>query len=202
MNIAFITTLAQHVDNDEKYNEREKQYIYSMARIFSYNLPVYGVVSEAHNNPEFKPKQLFPFEKLLEIESMDKNMTKSQKEFYSIKMLLNYIDLDDNTWIVKISGRYMIYNNSFIETLKTTSDNIKALVKTCDDGTQMYSFLFALRFKYFKDFFLNYHLPNDINLEKLILFYIEKELETPQISYVNSLGIFCNIADCNEFTYF
>jgi hypothetical protein len=55
MSIIFVTTLAQHLDDDTKYNEREKQYMYSMARIFSYNLPVYGVVSETHNNSEFKP---------------------------------------------------------------------------------------------------------------------------------------------------
>ena len=43
MSIVFITTLAQHVNNDTKYKEREIQYMYSMARIFSYKLPVYGV---------------------------------------------------------------------------------------------------------------------------------------------------------------
>jgi hypothetical protein len=202
MSIVFITTLAQHLDNDEKYNEREKQYMYSMARIFSYNLPVYGVVSETHSNPEFKPKIFFPFEKLLEIKSLDKNMTKSQKEFYSIKTLLKYIDLDDNSWIIKISGRYMIYNDSFIETIKKTSDSIKAVIRTCDYDTQMYSFLFALRFKYFKDFFLNYNLGNDNNLEKIILFYINNELNDNEIKYIDNLGVFSNIADCNEFTYF
>jgi hypothetical protein len=202
MSIAFITTMAQHVNNDEKYNEREKQYMYSMARIFSYKLPVYCVLSETHNDEEFKPKVFFPFQKLLEIDSLDKNMTKSQKEFYSIKSLLNYIDLDDNTWIVKVSGRYMIYNDEFIEFVKKSSNNIKAIIKTCDNDTQMYTFLFALRFKYFKDFFINYNLPNDMNLEKIILFYIEKKLEKTHINYINNLGIFSNIDDSNEFTYF
>ena len=198
----IVSTLAQHVDDDKKYNEREKQYMYTMARIFSYKLPVYGVVSETHNNPEFKPKHFFPFEKLVEIESFDKNMTKSQKEFNSIKLLMSNLDLDDNCWVIKVSGRYMIYNDVFIESVKNTSDNIKAVIRTCDNDTQMYTFLFALRFKYFKEYFVNYDLPNNINLEKITLLYIQNILRDEEIHYVNDLGIICNIADCNVFTYF
>ena len=202
MNIAFITTLAQHVDNDVKYNEREKQYMYSMARIFSYNYPVYGVVSETHNDLNFKPKQFFPFEKLLEIDSTHSNMSKSQKEFNSIKLLLNYIDLDNNTWIVKVSGRYLIYNDIFMETVKNSSNETKAIVRLCDNDTQMYTFLFALRFKFFKDFFMNYDLPNHINLEKITLLYIQNTLKENEIKYIDNLGIICNIADSNDFNYY
>lgn len=198
----IVTTLAQHVDDDTKYNEREKQYMYTMARIFSYKLPVYGVVSETYNNPEFKPKQFFPFEKLVEIESFDNNMTKSQKEFNSIKSLLSDICIDDDDWVIKVSGRYMIYNDVFIESVKNSSENIKAVIRTCDNDTQMYTFLFALRFKYFKEYFVNYDLPNNINLEKITLLYIQNILRDEEIHYVNDLGIICNIADCNVFTYF
>ena len=198
----IVTTLAQHVDNDEKYNEREKQYMYSMARIFSYKLPVYGVVSETYCNPEFKPTQLFPFEKLIEIESFNKTMTKSQKEFNSIKLLMSNLDLDDNSWVIKVSGRYMIYNDIFIDSVKNAPDNIKAVIRTCDNDTQMYTFLFALRFKYFKEYFINYNITHDINLEKLTLLYIINVLNDDEIQYVNDLGIFCNISDCNDYTYF
>jgi hypothetical protein len=197
-----VTTLAQHVDDDTKYYEREKQYMYTMARIFSYKLPVYGVVSETHNNPDFKPKQFFPFEKLVEIESFDKNMTKSQKEFNSIKLLLSNLELDDNSWVIKVSGRYMIYNDLFIESVKNASDNIKAVIRTCDNDTQMYTFLFALRFKYFKEYFVNYNLPDNINLERITLLYIKNILSSEEIQCVNDLGIICNISDCNVYTYF
>ena len=198
----IVTTLAQHVDDDTKYNEREKQYMYTMARIFSYKLPVYGVVSETYNNPEFKPKQFFPFEKLVEIESFDNNMTKSQKEFNSIKSLLSDICIDDDDWVIKVSGRYMIYNDVFIESVKNSSENIKAVIRTCDNDTQMYTFLFALRFKYFKEYFVKYNLSNSINLERITLLYIQNILRDEEIHYVNDLGIICNIADCNVYTYF
>jgi hypothetical protein len=198
----IVTTLAQHVDDDTKYNEREKQYMYTMARIFSYKLPVYGVVSETYNNPEFKPKQFFPYEKLVEIESFNKNMTKSQKEFNSIKLLMSNLDIDDDTWVIKLSGRYMIYNDIFIESVKNASDNIKAVIRTCDNHTQMYTFLFALRFKYFKEYFVNYNLPDNINLERITLLYIENILSSEEIQCVNDLGIICNISDCNVYTYF
>jgi hypothetical protein len=198
----IITSLAQHIDNDEKYKEREKQYMYSMARIFSYNLPVYGVVSETHNNSEFKPKNFFLFEKLVDIPSTDNNMTKSQKEFYSIKTLLHNINLDDNTWVIKVSGRYLIYNDVFINSVKNSSDNIKGVIRLCDNDTQMYTFLFALRFKYFKDFFYNNDLPNNINLERIMLLYIQNMINKEDIKMVDDLGVICNIADCNIFRYF
>ena len=198
----IVTTMAQHVDDDKKYDEREKQYMYTMARIFSYKFPVYCVISETHDNPEFKPKQFFPFTKLLEIESLDKNMTKSQKEFNSIKLLLSDVNLDNNSWVIKVSGRYMIYNDMFIDSVKEQPESIKAVIRTCDSDTQMYTFLFALRFRYFKDFFVNNNLPDSINLERIMLLYIENVLHHDEIKYVNDLGIFCNIADCNVYTYF
>ena len=198
----IVTTMAQHVDDDKKYDEREKQYMYTMARIFSYKFPVYCVISETHDNPEFKPKQFFPFMKLLEIESLDKNMTKSQKEFNSIKLLLSDVNLDNNSWVIKVSGRYMIYDDMFIDSVKEQPESIKAVIRTCDSDTQMYTFLFALRFRYFKDFFVNNNLPDSINLERIMLLYIENVLHHDEIKYVNDLGIFCNIADCNVYTYF
>jgi hypothetical protein len=146
--------------------------------------------------------QDLPFEKLVEIESFNKNMTKSQKEFNSIKLLMSNLDMDDDTWVIKLSGRYMIYNDIFIESVKNASDNIKAVIRTCDNDTQMYTFLFALRFKYFKEYFVNYNLPDNINLERITLLYIKNILSSEEIQCVNDLGIICNISDCNVYTYF
>jgi hypothetical protein len=201
MSIVFITTLAQHLDNDEKYKEREKQTMYSLSRIFSYKLPVYGVISETYNDINWLPKQFFPFEKLLEIEITDINTNKSQKEFNSIKSLLMNTNLDDDAWIIKISGRYLIYNDLFINTVKEQPSSIKAVIRTCDNHTQMYTFLFALRFKFFKDFFSNI-LPDNINLEKILFLYLQHNLSDEEIKFVDNLGIICNIADCNVFSYF
>jgi hypothetical protein len=89
-----------------------------------------------------------------------------------------------------------------METINNSSENIKAIIKTCDNDTQCYTFLFALRFKYFKDFFLNFEMPNNINLEKIILVYILLIIEKNDITILNDLGIFCNIADSSEFMYF
>jgi hypothetical protein len=202
MSIVFITTLAQHIENDEKYKEREKQYIYSLSRIFSYKFPVYGVLSESHNEKDWLPRNIFPYTELLEIISTEKNMNKSQKEFYSLKSLLYKMNLNEKTWMIKVSGRYMIIDDSFINIVKSSNDNIKAIIRTCDNGTQMYTFLFALRFKYFKDFFVNFNLPNNINLEKVILLYIQSVIQENDIIFLNHLGIFCNIADTNNFEYF
>lgn len=199
--------MAQHKENDSSqlYDGREKQYMYALSRLFTYNLPVYGVLSETYGNNDFKALQ-FPFQKLLVIPSTKElhgELSHSKKEFVSIKELLKHIDLnDENSWIIKISGRYMIYNDTFINTVKNVPQSIKAVVRKCDNDTQMYTFLFALRFKYFKDFFLNYDIPNNINLERVLLIYLETHLADKEIQVINELGILCNIADCNVFTYF
>ena len=202
MSIVFFTTLAQHIENEEKYKEREKQYIYSLSRIFSYKLPVYGILSETHNDNNWLPRNIFPYTELLEIVSTEKEMNKSQKEFYSLKTLLYTINLNENTWIIKVSGRYMIIDDSFFNIVKSSNHNIKAIIRTCDNHTQMYTFLFALRFKFFKDFFLNFNLPNNINLEKILLLYIQTVIQENDIIFLNHLGIFSNIADTNNFEYF
>ena len=205
MSIHFITTLAQHVENDQNYEAREKQYMYSLSRIFSYKLPVYGVLSEI-SEKQFLPKDFYPFAKLLKLHSTTElfgaQITKSQKEFYSIKSLLTFLNLKDDDWIIKVSGRYMVYNDNLMNILKTVDSNKKAVIRTCDNDTQMYTFLFALRFKYFKDFFTNYDLSDKFNLEMVMLHYICSNINNNDIQYVDDLGILCNIADCNVFTYF
>jgi hypothetical protein len=205
MSIIFIATLAQHIDNNTIYNEREKQYMYSLSRIFSYKLPVYGIVSETYNNSEFKPKTYFPYTQIIEIPSTKSifgELTKSQKEFFSLKILLNNFNLDDNTWVIKISGRYLLINDNFINEVKSASSHINAIIKTCDSDTQMYTFLFALRFKYFKQFFVNFNLPSNVNIEKAMLIYIQSIFKQNEINLIDNLGVFCNIADTNNYEYF
>jgi hypothetical protein len=202
MSIVFFTTLAQHIENEEKYKEREKQYIYSLSRIFSYKLPVYGILSETHNDKNWLPRNIFPYTELLEIVCTEKEKNKSQKEFYSLKTHIYNMNLNENTWIIKVSGRYMIIDDSFVNIVKSSKENIKAIIRTCDNDTQMYTFLFALRFKFFKDFFVNFNLPNNINLEKILLLYIQSVIQENDILFLNHLGIFCNIADTNNFEYF
>ena len=205
MSTVFIATLAQHVDKDEKYKEREKQYMYSLSRIFSYKLPVYGVLSETYNDKEFRPKTYFPFKQVVEIPStleMFGFLTKSQKEFYSLKTALNDINMSDDTWVIKVSGRYMIIDDSFVNTVRSASDSIKAIIRTCDDETQMYTFLYALRFKYFKEFFIENDLSNNINLERVTFLNIIHSFSREEILMIDRLGIFCNVADTDIYHYF
>ena len=205
MSTVFIATLAQHLDNDEKYKEREKQYMYSLSRIFSYKLPVYGVLSETYNDKEFRPMKYFPFKQVVEISSTHDTfgfLTKSQKEFYSLKTALNDINISDDTWVIKVSGRYMIIDDSFVNTVRTASDSIKAIIRTCDDETQMYTFLYALRFKYFKEFFIKNDLSNNINLERVTFLNIINSFSREEILMVDRLGIFCNVADTDIYHYF
>jgi len=205
MSIVFITTLAQHVDNDEKYKEREKQYMYSLSRIFSYKLPVYAVLSETYNGEEFKPMKYFPFKQVVEIPSTRNtfgSLSKSQKEFYSLKTALNDISMPDDTWVIKVSGRYMIIDDSFMNTVTSASDSIKAIIRTCDDDTQMFTFLYALRFKYFKEFFIENDLSNNINLERVTFLNIINSFNKEEILMIDRLGIFCNVADTDIYHYF
>ena len=71
MLINFITTAAYYINNinNTLLKIRETEYIYSLSKIFSYRLPVYGVVSET-NGTEFIPYKYFPFKLISNIYSL------------------------------------------------------------------------------------------------------------------------------------
>jgi hypothetical protein len=66
----------------------------------------------------------------------------------------------------------------------------------------MFTFLYALRFKYFKKFFIENHLSNNINLERVTFLNIINSFNKEEMLMIDRLGIFCNVADTDIYHYF
>ena len=105
-------------------------------------------------------------------------------------------EIEDETFIIICSGRYLIINDLFVATVQKNVNNsdVNAIIKLCDDGVQQYTFLYALRYKYFKKFFeKDVHTLGYKNIEQIALeFLIENDLMKTTI-VVNTLGILTNI---------
>lgn len=193
----FVVTGADIEPRKERYIE----YMLSLHKIFSYGLKVYGVVSEYSQNKDTPPFSIFPFETLKYIPAgaLD-SLNKSPREFVSIKCLLeemNSLNIDDSTFIIKASGRYLILNDSFIELVRKsqTNSNINSIIRLCDDGTQQYTFLYALRYKYFKAFYEQGldAVPNGKNIERSTLEFLYKAGLFETTMKLDNLGILTNI---------
>lgn len=189
---AFVVTGA----DIEPRKERNIEYTLCLHRIFSFGLPAYAVVSEwdgSEPGPFLSLASRFSNLITLRKGVLD-GLNKSQKEFASIKTLLDTMDLD-NEFIIKVSGRYLLLNNAFVETVKSAekASNINAIVRLCDNDTQQYTFLYAMRFKYFKEFYQTTVLPPGKNIERAILEFIHARGLYETTLKVSELGILTNI---------
>jgi hypothetical protein len=194
MNAVFFVTIAENIQNKSLHAVREHEYMYCLSRIFSYNIPVYGVISESTN---YFPATFFPFKKTVYIESTG-DSSKSQKEYISLKSLLSTTTFDDDTWIIKITGRYMLADDSFMNQVKCSN---KRAVLRKGDSSQMYTFLYAIRYGEYKKIFEKELLEN-VNIEYHILNELLKHISDDDIDFVDNLGIFSNINNEHTFMYF
>ena len=175
--------------------ERTTEYLYCLSRILSFELPTYAVVSETRNYPYKKVFDMFPFTKKLEIESTSElcASTKSQKEFVSLQQLCRLLDdVDENTIIIKLSGRYLLLKDTFINTVLSADKSIDAVCCTCDNGYQMYTFAYALRLKYVREYLLqDCSILGYENIERHLYMFIQKKnLST---LFLTKLDILANI---------
>jgi hypothetical protein len=204
-NIAIIVTGADKIPKCTPLLRRERYIEYSMAlhKIFTYTYPVYGVLSEFDSNDT---SDMVPFNKFnfryVEYINLGKTdaSNKSYSEIQSINELLKRIDIDmnDNTFIIKISGRYLILDDSFINTvISRIGLEVPAIVKVTNNN-HIRTFLFALRYKYFKEFYANIK-DKHTSVEYLLYDYLVKNNLLEKSVNLNKLGILANICNGNEF---
>ena len=204
----FLITGALNISNSSSIiNEQRKiEYILCLHKIFNYNLPVHMVLSEC-NELEYKSSYFNMFNytttKIIENTEILGANTKSQKEFLSIsEWIKNAPSIDDSTWIIKLCGRYLLLDDFFITTVKSLDDRYNAVLKIIDN-TLGCTFCFAMRWKYFKDF---YSKPIELLGEKcvenfMIEYIIENKLTDSTIN-ISNLGILTNIANDNKYTIY
>ena len=207
-NIVFVVTGAHSIANisDIVARERYVEYMIALNKVFTYDKPVYGVLSECRaDNQDCPPFDTFSMKKLLKlpVSFLQNAKTKSQREFLSIKELIHDIQLKDDTFVIKVSGRYTIMKDTLYNLVETYKNdvNINAIICTPpEQPIQQYTFFFALRWKFFKEFFempLSY--LGTKNIERAMIEYYEEKNLVGSILRIDKLDILANINNENKF---
>ena len=207
--IIIVVTGAHDIkpENTTLLRERYVEYMIALHKVFSYNKPVYGVLSEYNEKQvSIPPFDRFAFRKLLKLVDTDLQdcSTKSQKESYSINLLIKDIEMDDNTFVIKVSGRYVIIKDTFYNTVESLKNNMNVNGVICiTEGVfplQQYTFLYALRWKWFKKFYSESISKLEGQcVERFIVEFFEKENIIGSIVNVSRLDILTNINSENKF---
>ena len=199
----FVVTGADHVSNTSVRKERYVEYMLALHLFFSYGIPVLGVLSEYAPSENTPPFSQFPFKLMKTIQrgALD-GLGKSQKEYASISRLLNdATSISDDEFIIKASGRYILVNDTFVNLVKEheTNPRVNAIIRLCDQDTQQYTFLYALRYRYFKQLHSQPMFAAGINIERVTLDFIKTNGLFDTTIKVNSLGILANINNENSY---
>ena len=199
----FVVTGADHVSNTSIRKERYVEYMLALHRVFSYGIPVLGVLSEYDPSEHSPPFFRFPFKVLKTIApGILDGLGKSQKEYASISRLLSDVnDISDDEFIIKVTGRYMLVNDSFVNLVKEheTNPRVNAIIRLCDHDTQQYTFLYAMRYRYFKQLHSQPMFAAGINIERVTLDFIKNSGLFDTTIKVDSLGILANINNENSY---
>ena len=208
----FIVTGAHSIKSamESLLRERYIEYMIALHKIFTYNKDTYGVLSEYNENVlHIPPFSTFPFKKNLKLEpdTLKHCTTKSQREFYSIQLLVKDMQIDDDVFVIKVSGRYVILKDTFFNIVESMKNDLNVNGVVCiTEQTyplQQYTFLFALRWKWFKKF---YSLPlEELGgkcVERFIIEFFEKENLIGSIMNVDKLDILTQICNENIFRLF
>lgn len=209
-NILLLTTIAEVEESNNHYEIRKKEYYDGIHKLLSYSFPVIGVVSETNKiNVSVISDYKSKFNFLHEIPSTDalSCYSKSSKEYVSMKKCMETYTqtntINDETWIIKTSGRYLLTDDSFIQTVKNAPDTCNFVGKLCDENRQIYTFCYAMRYKYFKMFLSEspFILARK-NIELYILEFLHKLNIFTTSQFISMLGIYASIANTSPYATF
>jgi hypothetical protein len=204
--IIFIVTAADIIPNITPILRRERyiEYMHCLHKIFNYEIPVYGVLSEydRENIIDTPPFKKFPFNKVVYIDhGILPSLKKSHCEIIAINTLLdnlNPLEIDDDAFIIKISGRYLLLDDSFIDAVKLNLDTTVQTIVKHNNINHVFTFLYALRYNHFKRYYKSYS-QSDMSTENTLFSYLRTNNLLDNCINIKRLGVLTNV--CNENTF-
>jgi hypothetical protein len=206
--------------------ERDKEYVLGLSYVFSHFPRVVGLVS---SHEPWPVADLFKWDNLYYFEMSPRWTTKSAQEseglHWLVSMLASNMSISDDAVIYKVSGRYQIVRDDFIEAVGMHPDFdvwAKPFGSWVDDGgvhkispgrNKMFTFFFAMRWRYFRELYETVDLQKlstydtipsrgwkGYDIESYIMDYInEKRLRLWEAPYLHVVG---NIGNKGFLTYF
>jgi hypothetical protein len=121
---------------------------------------------------------------------------KGVNELLDIKEVINKYNIDDNDTVIKLTGRYKLLNNSFLNLVENNIETYDAFLKFYHVCLQKYDpndcilGLIAIKCKYLKQFEYKCILSPEMEFAEFVRANVEKFKE------VDTLGLECCFADC------
>jgi hypothetical protein len=207
MTIHILVTTAEVSNQHPLYSIRRSEYMMCLHKILNYNCPTILINSETERvDKSCIDDILHKFTTVINIPNTNLlgAIGKSQQEYVSIKQFININpQIDDDDWVVKLSGRYLFIDDTFMNEVKMASPETQGLIQLCDNNTQMRTFCYALRYKWFKSFHkYPVQVMGYLNIERFILECILRENIFTNIKIIDRLGILANINNENKYQIF
>jgi hypothetical protein len=200
--IYFCVTGSEIIPQDQYHQLRKAEYHVAFERIKIYKYPILIVCSEQEKDITISNliKSILPYKYYLDIDSTDKlgARTKSQKEYISMYELLKQCDfLKPNDWIIKISGRYLIVEDTLLSEVQKAPEDIQ-FIGRISPNNQIHTYFYAIRYNVLELFLSKgVHYLADKCVEKVLFdFFQENQIK---VKYIDRLGIFTNVANNSEY---
>lgn len=122
---------------------------------------------------------------------------KGVNELLDIKTIIKKYNIQDEDTIIKLTGRYKLLDDSFIQTVKEHCNNYDAFIKFFNVCTLKYMVndcvlgLFAIKGKYIKHF--NYQLKQSPECE--FACFVRQNVQKDKVMEINKLKLECCFAD-------
>lgn len=181
----YLVVTSANIENN--YFERKNQFIKGLESIYKfYNIKPF--IIECVKNTDYLN------EDFLSTNNISKNY--GINEFLNVENFFkNYNhNFDDNDDIIKMNLRYELYSNDFLEEIKKSTHDIY-----CKSSADIYgpndigihTFLFSMKYKLWKEFFLN-HFDKNVHRDSPVELQFSKFVRTKHTKFVNTLGILAN----------
>jgi len=123
-------------------------------------------------------------------------INKADNELLDIKQVINHYNINDDDFIIKLTGRYKLLNLDFLKLIKNNMNNYDAFVKFFNVSSKQYLYddcvlgLFCIKCKYLKYF--NYSSIKSPECEFAI--FLRKNIEQNKLMEINHLNLECCFA--------
>lgn len=159
----------------DQYEWRKREYLESLNKLKSYNIEPWIIEATNVQSTYFDDlveHVLYPNQNDLSLRNQGVN------EARSIIKVFDQLPFDDEDIVIKLTGRYLLYESTFIDTILANPE-FDAYIKWDANKWQIFTGCFAMKWKHFKKMFHSWDLgrmeSDMINFEKMCSNYIESE---------------------------
>ena len=192
----IITTCIENKHGIQNYDSRKTRYIDCIQQTLSLlqkqNSSIIPIIVE-NNGLRKTYLDVFDCDILYTNNNQKKNKYKGVNELLDIKEVISHYQIQDNDMIIKLTGRYKLFDLSFVSLIES-NPNKDAFIKFFDVYSQQYKQddcvlgLFAIKCKYLKEFNYNEKYSSEREFAKYLNENVPSIMNVPQLSLEYCLG--------------